>query len=275
MRYCLNYSGTRFLSTENWNYSISWWNSSDVFVIKGLKNLPLVPTIPSLWIIRLWWYSLTLITPLLSGVFVNKLLSANTTTVGMLLTSSSRKALVYMYCYKVKENIHYKHIVSQSLLNAVVSSGYICLERPAVCFSKILVFLPGTENCCVLIKDQGFNSSAVNTIKLISQQKKVDYFVSCYPCFFSKDFDFDNFALGLKSYLDFLGKCPRLPKMLRCFWKIQDIALKKNLKTWNFNKHHKQFLDSEIRWKVSGTSYWPPYLSHMFRGLMYNHMLVY
>ena len=116
MRYCLNYSGIRFLSTENWNYSISWWNSSYVFVIKG-ENLPLVPTIPSLWIIRLWWYSLTLITPLLSGVFVNKLLSAKTTTVGMLLTSSSRKALVYMYCYKVKENIHYKHIVSQSLLN--------------------------------------------------------------------------------------------------------------------------------------------------------------
>ena len=158
MRYCLNYSGTRFLSTENWNYSISWWNSSYVFVIKG-ENLPLVPTIPSLWIIRLWWYSLTLITPLLSGVFVNKLLSANTTTVGMLLTSSSRKALVYMYCYKVKENIHYKHIVSQSLLNAVVSSGCICPERPGVCFSKILVLLPGTENCCVLIiKDQGFNS---------------------------------------------------------------------------------------------------------------------
>ena len=143
-----------------------------------------------------------------------------------------------------------------------------------VCFSKILVLLPGTENCCVLIKDQGFNSSAVNTIKLISEQKKVDYFVSCYPCFFSKDFDFDNFALGLKSYLDFLGKCPRLPKMLRCFWKIQDIAVKK-LKTWNFNKHHKQFLDFEIRWKVSGTSYWPPDLFHMFHGLMYNHMLVY
>ena len=34
----------------------------------------------------------------------------------MLLTSSSRKALVYMYCYKVNENIHYKHIVFQSLL---------------------------------------------------------------------------------------------------------------------------------------------------------------
>ena len=183
MRYCLNYSGTRFLSTKNWNYSISWWNSSYVFVIKG-ENLPLVPTIPSLWIIRLWWYSLTLITPLLSGVFVNKLLSANTTTVGMLLTSSSRKALVYMYCYKVKENIHYEHIVSQSLLNAVESSGCICPERPEVCFSKILVLLPGTENCCVLIKDQGFNSSAVNKIKLISEQKKVDYFVSCYPCFF-------------------------------------------------------------------------------------------
>ena len=25
MRYCLNYSGTRFLSTESWNYPISWW----------------------------------------------------------------------------------------------------------------------------------------------------------------------------------------------------------------------------------------------------------
>ena len=184
MRYCLNYSGTRFLSTKNWNYSISWWNSSYVFVIKG-ENLPLVPTIPSLWIIRLWWYSLTLITPLLSGVFVNKLLSANTTTVGMLLTSSSRKALVYMYCYKVNENIHYKHIVFQSLLNAVVCSGCICPERPGVCFSKILVLLPGTENYCVLIKDQGFNSSAVNMINLISEQKKVDFFVSCLPMLFS------------------------------------------------------------------------------------------
>ena len=25
MQYCSNYSGTRFLSTESWNYSISWW----------------------------------------------------------------------------------------------------------------------------------------------------------------------------------------------------------------------------------------------------------
>ena len=24
-RYCSNYSGTRFLSTENWNFPISWW----------------------------------------------------------------------------------------------------------------------------------------------------------------------------------------------------------------------------------------------------------
>ena len=25
MQYALNYSGTRFLSTENQNYSMSWW----------------------------------------------------------------------------------------------------------------------------------------------------------------------------------------------------------------------------------------------------------
>ena len=25
MRYCFNYSGTTFLSSKNWNYSISWW----------------------------------------------------------------------------------------------------------------------------------------------------------------------------------------------------------------------------------------------------------
>ena len=183
MQYCLNYSGTRFWSPENWNYSISWWNSSNVFVIKG-ENLPLVPTIPSLWIIRLWWYSLTLITPRLSGVFVNKLLSANTTTVGMLLTSSSRKALVYMYCYKVKENIHYKHIVSQSLLNVVVSSGCICPERPGVCFSKILVLLPGTENCCVLIKDQGFNTSAVIYDKTDQRTKESGSFCQLLPMLF-------------------------------------------------------------------------------------------
>ena len=34
MRYCLNYSGTRFLSTENWNYSISWWIPSYTRSIK-------------------------------------------------------------------------------------------------------------------------------------------------------------------------------------------------------------------------------------------------
>ena len=31
MQYSLNYSGARFLSTENYNYSISWWIRSENF----------------------------------------------------------------------------------------------------------------------------------------------------------------------------------------------------------------------------------------------------
>ena len=30
MRYCLTYFGTRFLSSNNWNYSISWWILSEI-----------------------------------------------------------------------------------------------------------------------------------------------------------------------------------------------------------------------------------------------------
>ena len=39
MLYCLNNSGTRFLSTESWNYSISWWFLSLYHYVRNFCNL--------------------------------------------------------------------------------------------------------------------------------------------------------------------------------------------------------------------------------------------
>ena len=39
IRYCINYSGTRFLSTENWNYSNYWWFRLNVFCKIPFMNL--------------------------------------------------------------------------------------------------------------------------------------------------------------------------------------------------------------------------------------------